>query len=56
MNASQRKIQAMTKRQSTRRHFSLLAAATLAAGAFGLPAAALAQAKFPTEPVTIVVP
>jgi tripartite-type tricarboxylate transporter receptor subunit TctC len=46
----------MTKRQNTRRHFSLLAAATLAAGAFGLPAAALAQAKFPTKPVTIVVP
>jgi tripartite-type tricarboxylate transporter receptor subunit TctC len=46
----------MTKRQNTRRHFSLLAAATLAAGAFGLPAAALAQAKFPTKAVTIVVP
>src|SRR4051812_7707481 len=46
----------MTKRHSTRRHFSLLAAATLVAGTFGLPTAALAQAKFPSKPVTIIVP
>lgn len=43
----------MNTRQSTRRHFSLLAAAAVA---FGLPAAALAQARFPTKAVTIVVP
>ena len=46
----------MKTQDSTRRHFSLLAAAALAAAAFGLPGAALAQAKFPSKPVTIVVP
>ena len=46
----------MKTQDSTRRHFSLLAAAALAAGAFGLPSAALAQAKFPSKAVTIVVP
>lgn len=46
----------MKTQDSTRRHFSLLAAAALAVGAFGLPGAALAQAKFPSKAVTIVVP
>jgi tripartite-type tricarboxylate transporter receptor subunit TctC len=46
----------MNKRQSTRRNFSLLAAATIGASALGLPAVALSQAKFPTKAVTIVVP
>ena len=45
----------MIPRHSTRR-FALLAAATLAAGAFAWPDAALAQARFPAKPVTIVVP